>query len=1019
MGGEDQRGEKYSRGTLFAVMIWTGIMQFAGPVGFASDGGAVQGLVMQTWQELLSEVMHGLEKGEFSRCFVGLEQLYQHYSQELKERPEIEKWTIPLYAELLEQHGQTDEAIVLFKRYVADFSQAPMAKWVCIRLVDTYLVNQDWIKAEDLLAMASRVWRHDQESGWFDLKRAELKYNQGKTEEAYLLCCSIKKNHESSLALLHATQTLVLGQIADETTVAHAYSWLDQNRPLHEEDWDVFANNEAKIQLADRLVQLEQYPQAIRVYRQTERWSVMLDKHQEQVRKLARRVDQESGNFNGQEYSVENRYAGEPLFSGILERKYWQGLLEKLQRLEPSNNDLNKGDERAITADAVRDMRYAQALDLAQRYREAWILWKKLARQNYLPLAYRRESHYRWLLNAVALQKWTQALEIATEFMDDYPETDEIPYVCFTIAQVLQEQNRIDEAIVVLNDLIKRFPQHDYIARWYYSRGYLNVLSEDYEAARQDYAVCQNKQLDDVLTGDVLLWTGFTYYFEKDYEQAVRVWQEAMHNLDKSHRLYPDFVYRSATAYRLWKNEPKALQLAESLVEKFPLYARVDEAWVMIGEIWMGQGKWQDALHALSNVAEDSALYEHSLFQQVKIHRAAEQYLQMQKLLVEYLFNKELGVHNRMAEAMHWLVWLSNQPDANQQEEIVAVGMLFDRLFERYGNCLTEYDLNQVLEEWRKYCLKVSGDRTRSSGVAIEDVVDGTGRAVQDKQATRSGLFSGPEEKSSTGSGNWWLFELEKARNSKLWTWYSRLQLLAYRTTQEAIQKWPEEWGPLSEYEENFEHLYDQLSLQDMDPEVIGKLGNCLLYGRMEEAENCYEYLEKNYFRTPLRAIAWLGMARVRNLQARYVESLEYCKLWMDDFADHPARVEVWLLCGQNYTLTGEYESAIAAFEEVLKLREARGRKHVEALTGMAKVWELAGQTDKALAVWQRLYTMYPAFTDWVQHAYVTSARLFEHRGDIQAALNCWRILLDEQRYAETLDRDFAVEEIRRLENLI
>src|SRR5690606_19384861 len=71
---------------------------------------------------------------------------------------------------------------------------------------------------------------------------------------------------------------------------------------------------------------------------------------------------------------------------------------------------------------------------------------------------------------------------------------------------------------------------------------------------------------------------------------------------------------------------------------------------------------------------------------------------------------------------------------------------------------------------------------------------------------------------------------------------------------------------------------------------------------------------------------------------------------------------------------------------EILRLRSMRGRPHAAALMGLAETMIAAGEPERAIAYYQRVYTVHRAQNDFVAQAYLASSLLFETIGDLPAA---------------------------------
>src|SRR5690606_6821094 len=89
---------------------------------------------------------------------------------------------------------------------------------------------------------------------------------------------------------------------------------------------------------------------------------------------------------------------------------FWLGFYQRLQR------DLTRRLAALESADDYTPallLRRGQAYLLANRPREAWLLFEHLALDENLPAATREEAHYRWIVAATELEIWEEALTIA------------------------------------------------------------------------------------------------------------------------------------------------------------------------------------------------------------------------------------------------------------------------------------------------------------------------------------------------------------------------------------------------------------------------------------------------------------------------------------------------------------------------------------------------------------------------------------------------------------------------------
>ena len=87
-------------------------------------------------------------------------------------------------------------------------------------------------------------------------------------------------------------------------------------------------------------------------------------------------------------------------------------------------------------------------------------MFEYISLQEAYPTSIREEAHYRWVICAHQLQDWEEALTIARNFVERYPDSKLAPQTLYLIAKAHLEQRRYPESIEVLNDLIQSFPDH-------------------------------------------------------------------------------------------------------------------------------------------------------------------------------------------------------------------------------------------------------------------------------------------------------------------------------------------------------------------------------------------------------------------------------------------------------------------------------------------------------------------------------------------------------------------------------
>ncbi|MCB1122211.1 MAG: tetratricopeptide repeat protein, partial [Verrucomicrobiae bacterium] len=619
------------------------------------------------------------------------------------------------------------------------------------------------------------------------------------------------------------------------------------------------------------------------------------------------------------------------------------------QKLTQQLEALENGDDYTPTF----YLRYGQCLLFDAQFHKAWLAFEYIALNEDYPDKVREEAHYRWVVCAHQLEDWEEALTIARNFVERYPDSPLAPSAFYLIAKAHLEQRRYAESIEVLSDLIEHFPDHALYGRWLFTRGFNQIVLEQYDLAREDFRTYEEKLPEGRLIINIRLWNALTHFFEKDYAHCIEELEE-LATIDQRHPLYPEILYRLASAHYSAREHDAALTRIDEFLEGFSRHQRVQEARVLKGDILMGKGELDEAIASFQSVTPDSPdLFLYGLFQIGKILRAQEEYEQMTAHFRTFIDDDSLP-RIRISEALYWLGWAYQQQDR------------IDLAYPVYEEALADYGNDPQAGE------------TQSILLALERLKRGQKNlpARQDSALSKTPDFS-----------IWLTDEIARAETSGSLTYLSRLTLFR-------CNRFPK----TTDVATSFANLADEVPLDKLDPEALGKVGLVLLDRNDPRAENFFNFLIEAFPQSKARAMAYLGLARL----AMGKEDFETARKWLEQSEDnvpmHEHRNESQLLLGEVLTELSEYETSIETYENLLRMKSARGRPHAAALNGIAENYRRQGNTEKAIAYYQRIYNMYRAFPELVVRAYVASADLFESLNRIPEAVNTLKEMLKQNQ---------------------
>ncbi len=608
----------------------------------------------------------------------------------------------------------------------------------------------------------------------------------------------------------------------------------------------------------------------------------------------------------------------------------------------------------------------AQAYLLNKRYHEAWLLCEHLATAPHLTADQTEEAHYRWIFAASGLEEWEDALSIAKSFLERYPKSPLAPEAFYLISQAHLEQRRYAQAIKVFDEIIKYFPDHPMRGRALFTRGFAHTLLENFAEARSDFTHYNNEFPQGHFNVNALLWHALTFFFERQYNQALEE-LSVLSERQKEHPLYPEILYRKGVTLYAMRQYGPAQTTIKDFTKKFSLHPRFSEALILLGDIYMGQGQLDEAVETYAQISpENQSLFIYATFQTGKILRALENYTSLVSHFINYIGNKEQSPPERISEALYWIGWAYIQLDQPQKALPHFTGILG-----RYGNNPESTVINSTLSALHK-------------------------------------LFA--QQKPPVSFNDWLEAHRQTALEQNQLTYFSRLTLFLYNRKKQQKQ---------AEADSLIDQLITKVPLTQLDALGLGKIGQWLYEKDPEKAFVYFDTLVTNFSQSPHRATAFYGLAHYSYLAEDYQETLRWLDKFNRETPGHQLNVQASLLTGKAFLAIGQATDATTQFEKVLRLKAGRGHRHAQALKGLAEAALQLEKNAKAIAYYQRIYTLYRAYPDLVSEAYFKSGLLFEKMGDLQAAKKTFDEMLTNPRLQDATQKAEAEKARERIVSLL
>jgi tetratricopeptide (TPR) repeat protein len=661
---------------------------------------------------------------------------------------------------------------------------------------------------------------------------------------------------------------------------------------------------------------------------------------------------------------VESALTQQSLFASSIWKSHSQQLVARLTR------QLDLLEDMADYTPGLY-LRSGQAYLLGQRFREATILFRTVAQTPEFDADIRAEAHYRWILSLSEAEDWQGARDTAQLFLKEHPAHKLANSALFLIARAYQGEGQFLDAIEVLDELIDNFPDDKQASRWYFTRGYNFSALERQSIARDDFETALKRFPKSTLAEQIELWHGLTYFFERDYPSSLKS-LNTLKKKSKKHPLYPEINYRIANVYHAQRDYKAALKTADTLVKRFPDHHRIPEAQALRGDSFMGLGELLQAASAFRQVpADDAQLYDYAIFQASKIYKALERYDLLRKHLQAYIDGDDAHERPRVSEALYWIGW-----SFQQEERGTEAFPLFEGALTRFGNDPKARAVGSILSAYADLYKRLG--KTDSTLPAFETwLQDATEQSLEDGELTR----------------------------------FARLTLFKSLRQRRALGDERADATLLS--------IHRFVPIDQQDAETLASIGLVLIQRGYESADDYCEQILTEYPKRFERGTAYFGKAQL----AANAERLEEARRWLLRFLEqtptHPLAADVRLLSADILTKQGIYDGARTVLNEILQIKEMRGRPHARALAGLARIETDLDNPQRAIPYWQRIYTLYRAYPEIIIDAYWQSALLFEQIGDSTAARNTLREMLSDERLLDFAPYALAQAKLPELETIV
>ncbi|MEM9446404.1 MAG: tetratricopeptide repeat protein [Verrucomicrobiota bacterium] len=611
--------------------------------------------------------------------------------------------------------------------------------------------------------------------------------------------------------------------------------------------------------------------------------------------------------------------------------------------------------------DTALNYRIAICFEQLKNYRASYMVLKRIV--NKLPDSELLiESNFRMLNMLMYMGRWDDGIKAADAFAKRFPSSELLSEVIFMKAESQFELYDYRSAADTYYKLATEFASAPNAEEAHFKSAYNLLMAEYFKDALKRFEI--HRQIFSAAKSsfkeDVDYWSAMTEYYMKEYDSARENFSIYQVNYPKG-KYFEDTVYRQAHSLYLKKQFLEAYKELEAYFRKYPSGTpNTDEARNLMGDCLFALGDVENGIKAFQRTSiKEGRYYDYARFRIALAYKRLDQFKDME--LAHKSFLEKRPDSPRVSEALKELAWIYRKNGDLQRAENVY----WDAVFQ-YGNnpeALGVEDMFTTLSKFARKHNKLELYQAKLEGLAEEALEMG-------KKSYYARLLRAQAE-------------LNKRSNPA--------KYLAI------LNSIPEYVKPI-----------------EMSAIVLIEVADALrTSNRLEEAYQHYKTVLFWYPRSTLKKNSYIALGILAKKQGDLKEALRrFRQFERSSFGVHPLMAEMLRYRADLYQQQGHNEKAIQDLENILTLKQARGKSWVEALYKIGMIYKAKREYRKSIPYFQRIYILYGRWADYVAKAYWESSLAFEKLNLKQEASNTLNEMLGQDNLRQTQEYALAKQKI-------
>jgi tetratricopeptide (TPR) repeat protein len=535
-------------------------------------------------------------------------------------------------------------------------------------------------------------------------------------------------------------------------------------------------------------------------------------------------------------------------------------------------------------------------------------------------------------------ERWDRAAMAAdlylTRFGYDAPNASA---VLFMKGQAWQSARLYEDALLVFDDCLSRYPKDPMTPNASFMRGICQLQLERYEEAItifQQVPIAFPKQAQ--LAESSLYWEGMAHSFATEHSRCLEL-------MERHLKKFPEGYYRADAAFRIAFSHHALADYGVAVPSFFKFLkdhadsSYADEARLLLGDAYLAEGELEKGMASYATISPESIrFFEDGYFKTGKALKLSERFEDMATPYQAFIDGHASSA--RLPEALHWLAWLKQR----------------------------EGDMDGARRFYWKAINEHGDDPDKPS---VLDLVMGLEK-----------LYTGPDRESLIETWTEKRVEALQTKRSTLAVrclWAKALALNRAKSVQSAVL---------------LIEAVPELQPEIHSARILVDCADALHFMRAStEAAALYQEIVKWHPNALERDRADVGLATEAMRVKDYAQALKHLERVEKRQSGSVRLGEILTAKADCQDQMGDRKNALVTLEVLLGDKTVPSKTKVGALMQCAQ-WLVAGnELKKALVYFERVYLVYGRYAAQVATAYWSRGQLLEKLGELEKAQELYR----------------------------